>query len=232
METVDLDELIAAKQSLPVLKVTIAPENVSLEQVARLSEAGIIVSLGHTDADFDTCMAYADAGARCVTHLFNAMSQLGSRQPGLVGAALATGALSAGLIADGIHVHPETMRAAWRAKEGPGRFYLVSDAMAVAGTDMHAFLLGGRRILRHDGRLTLEDGTLAGADLDLTRAIRILVTDVGLPLEHVLRAATTTPAELIGMPAGLEPGRTLLQDLIRIAPDLSNAVPIADATGR
>lgn len=226
MTATDLEELIAAKNALPVLKVTVAPENVSLEQVAELADAGILVSLGHTDADFDTCMAYAKAGARCVTHLFNAMSQMGSRTPGLVGAALTEGALSAGLIADGIHVHPATMRAAWRSKTGPGRLFLVSDAMAVAGTDQTEFRLGGRKILRRDGRLTLEDGTLAGADLDLTRAIHVLVADVGLPLEDALRAAITTPAELIGQDPRLAKGVTQLHDMIRIAPDLSGASPV------
>jgi len=217
----DLAELIEAKQSLPILKVTVAPESVSTQQVAALSEAGIVVSLGHTDASFDTCMAYANAGARCATHLFNAMSQLGNREPGLVGAALASDAVSAGLIADGIHVHPAAMQTAWRAKTGEGRIYLVSDAMAVAGTDAEEFFLGGRMIMRRDGRLTLEDGTLAGADLDLTRAVQVLVSQVGVSLEEALAAATTTPAKVVGLPTGLTVGVTPLTDMICVSPDLS-----------
>ncbi|MFY2825774.1 N-acetylglucosamine-6-phosphate deacetylase [Ruegeria sp. MALMAid1280] len=201
MEDADLTALIEAAGELPCLKVTLAPESVSEQQVKALFDAGILVSLGHTDADFATCQRYAAAGARCVTHLFNAMSQLGSREPGLVGAALANGSFSAGLIADGIHVHPEVMRAAWAAKTAPGQIFLVSDAMAVAGTDQNAFGLEGRRIARTDGRLTLEDGTLAGADLDLTTAIRNLVTHVGVPLQEALAAATTYPASLIGQTA-------------------------------
>ena len=136
MEDVDLEELLSASRHLPVLMVTLAPENVSIKQVEALSRAGVIVSLGHSDASYETCMAYAQPGARCATHLFNAMSQLGNRDPGLVGAVLANGDLSAGLIADGVHVHAESMRAALAAKRGPGKVFLVSDAMAVAGTSL------------------------------------------------------------------------------------------------
>lgn len=227
MQDSDLELLLSAARALPVLKVTIAPESVTLEQVETLSKAGVLVSLGHTDADFDTCSRYAAAGAGCVTHLFNAMSQLGNRQPGLVGAALANGGLSAGLIADAIHVHPQTMRAAWTAKTGPGRIYLVSDAMAVAGTDCTSFELGGRRILRREGRLTLADGTLAGADLDLTTAIRVMTYQVGVSLESALLAATSVPASLIGKPVGIltqcEGG---VARLIRISADLSGLSPL------
>ncbi|WP_170409024.1 N-acetylglucosamine-6-phosphate deacetylase [Ruegeria arenilitoris] len=219
MEDADLTMLIAAAEQLPCLKVTLAPESVSLQQVQALSDAGILVSLGHSNADFETCRRYAAAGARCVTHLFNAMSQLGSREPGLVGAALATRGLSAGLIADGIHVHPEVIRSAWAAKKAPGQIFLVSDAMAVAGTDQAAFELEGRLITRTDGRLTLEDGTLAGADLDLTTAIRILVTHADVPLKEALASATTYPASLIGQPVA-QPLRA--ESMIRISSDLGS----------
>ncbi|MFQ6548451.1 N-acetylglucosamine-6-phosphate deacetylase [Aestuariibius sp. 2305UL40-4] len=221
MEKEDLDALLAAAEALPVLKVTVAPENVTEAQVAALSKAGVLVSLGHTDADFGTCCRYFAAGARCVTHLFNAMSQLGNREPGLVGATLATRAISSGLIADGVHVHPESMRTAWAAKAGPGRIFLVSDAMAVAGTDRTTFELGGREISRKNGTLTLADGTLAGADLDLTTAIRVSVEKVGLRLHDALQAATSTPADLIGRPiVDLSPGAAALSDFIRISQDL------------
>ncbi|MCE8537911.1 N-acetylglucosamine-6-phosphate deacetylase [Ruegeria pomeroyi] len=221
MEQRDLDMLLAATQALPVLKVTVAPENVTEDQVAALAKAGALVSLGHTDADFDTCRRYFAAGARCVTHLFNAMSQLGNREPGLVGAALASGQVSSGLIADAVHVHPEAMRTAWAAKTGPGRIFLVSDAMAVAGTDCTSFRLGGRRINRNAGILTLENGTLAGADLDLTMAIRVMVEEVGVPTVAALEAATTVPAELIRTSARrLDSGYPTLSGVIRISRDL------------
>lgn len=219
MDEEDLTTLIAAASRLPCLKVTLAPEAVSERQVTSLAEAGILVSLGHSDADFATCQRYAAAGARCVTHLFNAMSQLGNREPGLVGAALANAGLSAGLIADSIHVHPEVMRAAWAAKTGPARIFLVSDAMAVAGTEDAEFYLEGRRITRTDGRLTLENGTLAGADLDLTTAVRILVKNVGVPLKDALSAATTYPAKLIGL---AESSSMNLASMIRISADLES----------
>lgn len=227
----DLALLLQAAQKLPCLKVTVAPENTGVEQVKQLSEAGVLVSLGHTDADFDTCLAYAEAGARCVTHLFNAMRQMGNREPGVVGATLSSGALSAGLIADGIHVHPEVIRAAWDAKRSPGEIFLVSDAMAVAGTELTGFALEGREIARSKGRLTLSDGTLAGADLDLTTAIRVMTEQVGLALPVAIRAATHGPATLIGSSARLVPetgfgSDVTLWDMIRIAPDLSAASPV------
>ncbi|MGI9389798.1 MAG: N-acetylglucosamine-6-phosphate deacetylase [Boseongicola sp.] len=223
----DLAVLIRAAGDLPVLMVTIAPENATIEQVRALVDAGALVSLGHSDANFDTCVSYADAGARAVTHLFNAMSQLGNREPGLVGAALASGSLSAGLIADGIHVHQETMRAAWAAKRMPGRIFLVSDAMAPAGSDISEFTLGGRRITRDGGQLALEDGTLAGADLDLTTAVRNMVQKVGVGLADALQAATSVPARLAGMPAkvgSISVGNAA--GLIRVRSDLSGLVPL------
>ncbi|WP_308916636.1 N-acetylglucosamine-6-phosphate deacetylase [Jannaschia sp. LMIT008] len=227
MTDADLAVLLRAKRDLPVLKVTVAPEGVTPDQTRAMAHAGILVSLGHTDAPFEDCIAHVAAGARCATHLFNAMSQLGSRRPGLVGAALTDGRLSAGLIADGLHVHPATMRAAWAAKAGPGTLFLVSDAMAVAGTERTGFDLGGRPVERRNGGLRLADGTLAGADLDLTRAVRILVERAGVPLADALAAATRGPAALAGMAAGrLVPGHTALCDVIRIRGDLSGPVPV------
>ena len=224
MDPADLAALCDAAQALPALMVTVAPENVTPDQVAALTRAGAVVSLGHTDANYDTCRAHVAAGARCATHLFNAMSQLGNREPGLVGAVLASGELSCGLIADGLHVHPQAMRTAFAAKTGPGRIFLVSDAMAVAGTDQTEFHLEGRRIRREAGRLTLEDGTLAGADLNLTQAIKVLVTKVGIDLTQALAAATTIPASLIGRhvsPSATE--GTRIEHLTRISADLSTA---------
>ena len=226
MTDASLAMLCEAGASLPVLKVTVAPESVSEDQVLRLVEAGIVVSLGHTDASYDTCRRYAEVGATSATHLFNAMSGLGSRAPGLVGAVLADGTLSAGLIADGIHVHPAAMGAALRAKTGPGALFLVTDAMAPAGTGNTSFTLNGRRVIRSGGRLTLEDGTLAGADLDLTRAIRVLVTEAGADLAQALAMATSIPAGVAGIPGAgrLTPGKAV--PLVRIAADLSDGQPL------
>lgn len=198
----DLDLLCRAARELPVLLLTVAPENVTPDQVAALAGAGALVSLGHTDAGYAEALAAFAAGARLGTHLFNAMSQLQGREPGLVGAILETGAVSAGLIADGIHVHPASIGAALRAKRGPGRLFLVTDAMATAGSDIDHFTLNGRRIERRDGRLTLADGTLAGADLDLARAVRVMVEEVGVPVAEALAMAGSVPAALAGIDAG------------------------------
>ncbi len=202
MTDADMAMLLDAADRLANVMLTVAPENVRNDQIAQLAKAGIIVSLGHTDASYDRCMAAFDAGARCATHLFNAMSQLGSRAPGLVGAALAHGGVSAGLIADAVHVHPATMRAALAAKNGPGRMFLVTDAMATGGCDIGEFTLNGRVVRRENGRLTLEDGTLAGADLDFAKAISILRTQVGVSAQEAVAMATSVPAGLLRDPMG------------------------------
>jgi N-acetylglucosamine-6-phosphate deacetylase len=201
MTSADLDRLVAARPSLPHLIVTVAAETVPPEQIAALAAAGITVSIGHSDAGYAMVEAAAGAGASMVTHLFNAQSQLQNREPGVVGAALALGALSAGIIADGIHVHPAALDLALRAKRGPGRLFLVSDAMSPAGTDISAFTLNGRTITRKDGALRLADGTLAGADLTLIEAVRWAHANLALPLEEALRMATLYPAEAIGAAA-------------------------------
>ncbi|MBB4116939.1 N-acetylglucosamine-6-phosphate deacetylase [Rhizobium sp. BK226] len=199
MEEPDLDELLSCMRALGCLVVTIAPENTTIEQVKRLANAGIIISLGHTDAGFETACGYAAAGARVVTHLFNAMSGLGHREPGVVGAALATGTLFAGIIADGFHVEPAAIGIAIRSKQGPGQIFLVTDAMSTIGTDMTRFQLNGRGIVREGGRLTLYDGTLAGADIDMLSSVRFVHEKLGLPLEEALRMASAYPADAVGI---------------------------------
>jgi N-acetylglucosamine-6-phosphate deacetylase len=197
MNDEDMRVLLASADRLPNVMLTLAPESATINQIKELSDAGIIVSLGHTDADYDTCMAAFDAGARCVTHLFNAMSQLGSREPGLVGAALSHGGVYAGIISDGIHVHPAVLRAAVASKTGPGKIFLVSDAMATAGSLIKEFTLNGRTIQRKESRLTLSDNTLAGADLEILKAISVMVNQVGVSLATALSQAITIPSELV-----------------------------------
>ena len=228
METEDLNLLLSAARDVACLKVTLAPESVTEDQVAALAQAGALVSLGHSDATYNTCQRYFTAGASYATHLFNAMSQLGSREPGLVGAAIGNPGVSAGLIADLIHVHPETIRTAWKAKAGHEKMFLVSDAMAVAGTDQSGFTLGSRQIERRNKRLTLADGTLAGADLDLLTAARNLVQTVGIDLPEALAAATRVPAELIGLKQanGIE-GRPL-SEMITLSEDLRTVRTFGD----
>ena len=217
MEADDLARLCEAAQRLPALMVTLAPEAASPQQIAALAGAGAVVSLGHSDCSYDEARAAFAAGARCATHLFNAMSQIGHRAPGLAGTVL-SGEAGAGLIADGIHVHPAVMRLALAAR--PDGIFLVSDCMAFAGTDLTEMQLNGRQVLRRDGRLTLADGTLAGADLTLPQAIATLVDQVGILPERALSMATSEPARLIGLGAShgaLAPGRKA--ELVRLGPD-------------
>ncbi|WP_048646868.1 N-acetylglucosamine-6-phosphate deacetylase [Nitratireductor soli] len=199
MRDADLAKLVAARRHFQVLMTTLAPENVTPEQVSKLAAGGVKVSLGHSDTDCKTALAYVQAGASLVTHLFNAMSPLGHREPGLVGAALESGALWVGLIADGVHVDPVAIRAALKAKTGPARIFAVTDAMSTIGTDMASFTLNGRTIHRQDGRLTLDDGTLAGADIDMVSTVAYLHRTVGLSLDEALRMASLYPAEAVGI---------------------------------
>lgn len=216
----DLALYLRAAQDLPALMITLAPASVTAEQVAALVAAGVVVSLGHAEATAAEAQALIAAGARSATHLFNAMSQLQGREPGLVGAVLASD-LAAGLIADGLHVAWDTVRIACAAR--PEGLYLVSDCMAVAGSALDAFTLGGRRILRRDGRLTLEDGTLAGADLTLPQAVGNMVRHAGLSVARALGMATATPAGLIGRAdlGHLRPGARA--DLVHLTADLALA---------
>ena len=217
MNDEDLARLCDAARRLPALMVTLAPESASPQQIAALAGAGAVVSLGHTDCSYDEAISAFAAGARCATHLFNAMSQIGHRAPGLAGTIL-SGEAGAGLIADGIHVHPAVMALALAAR--PEGIFLVTDCMAFAGTDLTEMELNGRQVLRRDGRLTLADGTLAGADLTLPQAIATLVTQVGIAPERALAMATSEPARLIGLQAShgaLLPGRKT--EMVRLGPD-------------
>ncbi|WP_416797810.1 N-acetylglucosamine-6-phosphate deacetylase [Ciceribacter azotifigens] len=198
MAAEDLAALVACGNRIGHAMTTVAPENVTPSQVSALVAAGFKVSLGHTDCTAVDVPAYVAAGASLITHLFNAMSQLGNREPGLVGAALSEGALHCGLIADGFHVDPVTMGVALRAKRGPGRIFLVTDAMSSIGSDETGFELNGRQVYRRDGRLTLADGTLAGADIDMLTSVRLAHRTLDLPLEEALRMASAYPAEAIG----------------------------------
>ena len=213
MTDADVDQLLDS--GIGTVLLTVAAETVPPRLIRRLVEGGVVVSLGHSDAPYEIAMAAAEAGARGVTHLFNAMSQLGHRSPGLVGAALDHGGLWSGLIADGIHVHPAALRAALRAKRGPGRLFLVSDAMSPVGTPGDRFVLSGRTVLRRDGALRFEDGTLAGADLTLDQAVRFAVRHLDVPLAEALRLASLYPAEFLRLEAArgrIAPG--FLADLV------------------
>lgn len=190
----ELCELAGAGKSL----VTLAPECVPAGFVRTLAFSGVRISIGHSEASAAVVMQAISDGATGVTHLFNAMPPLSARDPGIIGAALAEPRLTASLILDGIHVDPVLVRAAFAAK-GSDRIALVTDAMPTVGTSLDHFDLLGRTIKLVNGRLTTEEGTLAGAHLDMASAVRNAVRLAQLPLEDALRAASLTPARFLGL---------------------------------
>jgi N-acetylglucosamine-6-phosphate deacetylase len=215
----DADHARLARDDLGVRLATLAPETAGPEHIRRLATAGVLVSLGHSDAEYAAAMAGFAAGARAVTHLFNAMSPLAHRAPGLAGAALDHPDVTTALIADGHHIHPAAMRIALRAKP-PGRLTLVTDAMSTVGAAGSRFELNGRSITRAGGRLTLADGTLAGSDLDMASAVRFCVERLDVPLAEALRMASLYPARLLGLASRghLRPGACA--DIVALDRDL------------
>ncbi|KHJ54512.1 N-acetylglucosamine-6-phosphate deacetylase [Aureimonas altamirensis] len=200
IRTMSDDDLarFAATTVRPMI-LTVATESVTPHQIGVLAANGIIVSIGHSDATFEDAKRAFESGARGVTHLFNAMSQLGHRSPGLVGAALETPGVWCGIIADGYHVHPAAIGTALRAKRGQGTMMAITDAMPTVGVEAGVFELNGRTVRRSDGRLTLDDGTLAGSDLTMIGAVQYLVGAIGVPLEEALRMASLYPATFLGL---------------------------------
>lgn len=178
--------------------VTVAPECITPGQIARLVEAGVIVSAGHSDADYETVRAAIDAGMTGFTHLFNGMSQLTNRAPGMVGAALEDRATYAGLIIDGHHIHPASFRVAINAK-GADKLMLVTDAMPTVGADEQEFMLQGRAIQRDGDRLVSEDGTLAGSTLTMAAAIANAIEQGRVDLAAAAEMASSSPAHFLGL---------------------------------
>ena len=212
-----LDELVTTHA---IRVVTLAPERRgALIWIKRLVEAGVVVSLGHTDATFDQMIAGAEAGATLVTHLFSAMSPFHHRAPAAVGAALTDDRLTVTVIADGVHAHPAALSLALRAK-GPDRIALVTDAVAAARAPAGRYLLGGQTIISDGESARLADGTLAGSTLTLDRAVRSMVSLGGTSLEDALSMATTVPAARLGLTdrGSLEVGRRA--DLVLWSADL------------
>ena len=190
------DVAILANADCGALMLTLAPNRVTAEQVRALAERGILVSLGHSNATYEEAMTAVAAGARAFTHLFNAMSPFAGRQPGMVGAALDTPETFVGVIADGQHIHPMSLRLAFAAKRRD-RFMLITDAMPPAAGGPDTFLLQGRPVSRLDGALRLADGTLAGSVLTMDEALRHVVQVVGLPLADALAMASRVPAAFL-----------------------------------
>ena len=201
--------------------VTVAPECISPAQISRLVAAGVIVCVGHSDANYETVRAALDAGASGFTHLFNAMSQLTNRAPGMVGAALEDASTYAGIIVDGHHLHPATFRVALQAK-APGRLMLVTDAMATAGAEDGEFMLQGRAIRREGDRLVSPEGTLAGSTLTMSAALANAVDQGRLDLPSAVQMAAATPANFLGVAGetgAIEQG--LRADLVAMGDDFT-----------
>lgn len=178
--------------------VTLAPECAPPALIEDLVVAGLRVAAGHSEATAAQISQAADRGVTGVTHLFNAMSQLTARAPGVVGAALDDERLFAGMICDGLHVDPLSLRLAFRCK-GPDRLMLVTDAMPLVGSAQQNFMLQGRQITLKDGRLTGPDGTLAGAHLTMMDAVHNAVAWLGIDLSDALAMASRTPAMFLGL---------------------------------
>ncbi|HSR99174.1 MAG TPA: N-acetylglucosamine-6-phosphate deacetylase [Kofleriaceae bacterium] len=203
------------------LILTLAPESVDDRDIARLAAAGIALSAGHTAASAERTQQALAAGVRGFTHLFNAMPPVINRQPGPVTAALSDRNAWCSIIADGLHVDPALLRLLVQVKP-PGKVFLVTDAMPPSGTAATSFLLFGKKVLRKEGRLVTEDGTLAGADIDMATSVRNAVHLLNLPLEESLRMASLYPAAFIGLDDQLgraAPGYRA--DLALLSPDLS-----------
>lgn len=182
--------------------VTLAPECVPSSLIDDLLGAGLLVSAGHSEASAKQIAQAADRGMTGITHLFNAMSQLTAREPGVVGAALDDERLFAGIICDGLHVDPQCLRVAMRCK-GRDRLMLITDAMPLVGTNQRDFTLQGRTITLQGNRLTGPDGTLAGAHLTMMEAVRNAVAMLGIGIADVLIMASRTPATFLGLEAEL-----------------------------
>lgn len=180
-----------------IVLLTVSPSHVAPETIEILAKAGLIVSLGHSDATAKQAQAALAAGARGFTHLYNAMSQLQHREPGMVGAALADRASYCGIIADGHHVDPLALQVAIAAKPR-GHIFLVTDAMPPAAGGPDRFELQGRTVLARNGRLELADGTLAGSIITTDDALRYCVTVLKLDLAEALRMAALYPATFLG----------------------------------
>jgi N-acetylglucosamine-6-phosphate deacetylase len=178
--------------------LTLAPDQVPLASIGALAGAGLIVCAGHTAADYETIRAALAAGVRGFTHLFNAMTPFGSREPGVVGAALEDADSWCGIIADGHHVHPASLRVAIAAKPR-GKMLLVTDAMPPVGADRPDYVLNGETIVVRDGICQTAQGVLAGSALDMASAVRNAMQLLDLPLEEAVRMASTYPAEFLGL---------------------------------
>ncbi len=199
----DADEVaMATSLANGVTLITLAPEQVPPDTIRAMVARGAIVVAGHTAASYEQARAGLEAGLRGFTHLYNAMSPLQGREPGVVGAALEDRDSWCGVIVDGVHVHPGALRVALAAKPR-GKVFLVTDAMPMVGSDDPSFALYGEVIAAVDGVVRNAAGALAGSALDMATAVRNCVHLLGLPLEEAARMASTYPAQFLGLESRL-----------------------------
>lgn len=213
-------DLIASLGDAGVTLVTLAPERFDTATLQALAARGVVIAAGHTAASYEQLRDGFAAGITGVTHLFNAMTPMNSREPGAVGAALENDDAWCGLIVDGYHVHDATLRVAIAARPR-GKMMLVTDAMPPVGGRREAFSLYGVEMICRDGQCTTADGTLAGSALDMATAVRNTVHRLGLPLDEACRMASQYPAQFIGL--GSELGRIApgyRADLVALDTDL------------
>jgi N-acetylglucosamine-6-phosphate deacetylase len=180
-----------------VTLVTLAPELDPPGMIEALRQRGVTIAAGHTAASYEDTRDALQSGVSGFTHLFNAMTQLDARAPGAVGAALESNAWC-GIIADGFHVHPASLRVALRAK-GPDKIVLVTDAMPTVGSDQTTFTLGGRTIHVENRRVAAEDGTLAGSNLNMAAAVTNAAEILEIDLAAAVRMASLNPARAVGL---------------------------------
>jgi N-acetylglucosamine-6-phosphate deacetylase len=197
---------ILSRKDLGKVMVTLAPETVSTDDIKRMVSLGIKVCLGHTNADYQQAQKAVNAGATGFTHLFNAMSPLQGREPGVVGCALLNDNTQAGLIVDGHHVDYATCKLAIKAKPAGGIF-LVTDAMPPVGTNMTEFPLYDRTVYVEDGKLTSTTGELAGSSLDMATAVKNTHFGLNIPLDESIRMASLYPAQYLYQPSELVRGQ-------------------------
>ncbi len=215
-----------------VRMVTIAPElDGAAAVIAELVVRGVVVSLGHSGAGYEQALSAIETGARFGTHLFNAMTGLHHRSPGLVGALLDSPQMVVGLIVDGIHLHPAAVRVAWRVK-GPEGVALVTDAMAAMGMGRGSFRIGSVQVTVGDDGPRNPDGRLAGSDLTLDRAVRNLIAFTGCPVTDALTTVTLTPARLLGdhrrgvIASGARSDLVLLDDQLVVRATIVGGEPV------
>ncbi|MDY6847402.1 MAG: N-acetylglucosamine-6-phosphate deacetylase [Chloroflexota bacterium] len=205
-----------------IKQITIAPELPGAYQVAKLfAEAGVVVAIGHSTADYQTAVEAIESHWTLITHIFNAQTGLHHREPGIVGAVMASENVTAELIADKVHVHPGAMKVLLKCI-GADRIVLVTDAMEAAGLPDGVYHLLGEKIYVSDGKATQEDGTIASSTAVLNQCVRNMNQAVGVPLMDAVKMATINPARVIGegnRRGSIEVGK--VADLIAVDDDLN-----------